>query len=39
MILTHNFLEDIAYGKQYVRINGTNSALPIVHNGSLKEAF
>ena len=39
MILTYNYLENIAYGKQYVRINGTNSALLIVHNGSLKEAF
>ena len=30
MILTSNYLENLANGKQYVRINGTNSALLIV---------
>ena len=30
MILTYNYLENLANGKQYVRINGTNSALLIV---------
>ena len=30
MILTYNYLENLANGKQYVRINGTHSALLIV---------
>ena len=30
MILTYNYLENLANGKQYVRINGTNSALLIL---------
>ena len=29
MILTYNYSENLANGKQYVRINGTNSALLI----------
>ena len=40
MILTYNCLENLAYRKQYVRINCTNSTLVIVlHTGSLKEAL
>ena len=36
MILTYNYLENLANGKQYVRINGTNSALLIVTQWAAK---